>query len=321
MIIVTGGAGMIGSNIIRELNKIGIYDIIVVDNLNNGRKFLNLKNILFKDYFDKDDFLDKILLNKIDFKIDFIFHLGACSATTEWDGRYLMKNNYEYSKILLNFSVNSKIPFVYASSASVYGLNNSDFSELASNESPINMYAYSKLAFDNYVRTLLKNTKSLVVGLRYFNVYGPNESHKGSMASTIYHFSNQLVNGNIVKLFEGSEIYENGEQKRDFVYVKDCALTNLWFYHNTDPLNSGIYNIGTGQARSFNDVANEVIKYFRRGQIEYIAFPEHLLGAYQSYTCAEMFSLDNLTHNEIKFRNIEEGIHDYLSEIFPKVVV
>ena len=321
MIIVTGGAGMIGSNIIRELNKIGIDDIIVVDNLKNGRKFLNLKNIFFKDYLDKDDFLQKILLNKINFKIDFIFHLGACSATTEWDGKYLMKNNYEYSKLLLDFSIEFKIPFIYASSASVYGLNDSNFSELTINESPINMYAYSKLIFDNYVRSLIKNSKSLIVGLRYFNVYGPNESHKGSMASTIYHFSNQLAKGNKINLFEGSDFYGNGEQKRDFVYVKDCAIANLWFYHNAHPLNSGIFNIGTGQARSFNDVGKEVIKYFRRGQIEYVAFPEHLLGAYQSYTCADMFSLNKLTHNEIKFRNIEEGIQDYLSDIFPNVDV
>lgn len=316
MIIITGGAGMIGSNVIRALNSRKIYDIIVVDNLKNGRKFLNLKNITFKDYYDKDDFLDKILTNKINFKIDFIFHLGACSATTEWDGKYLMKNNYEYSKLLLNFSIEFKIPFIYASSASVYGLNDSNFSELPINESPINMYAYSKLAFDNYVRPLIKNSTSLIVGLRYFNVYGPNESHKGSMASTIYHFSNQLQIGNKVNLFEGSGIYGNGEQKRDFVYVKDCALANLWFYDNNDPINSGIYNIGTGQARSFNDVANEVIKNFGRGQIEYIPFPNNLVGSYQNYTRADMFSLNNLTNNEIKFRNIEEGISDYLSEIF-----
>jgi ADP-L-glycero-D-manno-heptose 6-epimerase len=315
MIIVTGGAGMIGSNVIRALNNINIYDIIIVDNLKNGRKFLNLKNILFKDYIDKDDFIENILKNKINYKIDFIFHLGACSATTEWDGKYLMKNNYEYSKLLLNFSICHNIPFVYASSASVYGLNDSNFSELQSNESPINMYAYSKLAFDNYVRSLIKNTSSLIVGLRYFNVYGPNETHKGSMASTIYHFSNQLVRGNKVLVFEGTEAYGNGEQMRDFVYVKDCALANLWFYQNFDPINSGIYNIGTGQARSFNDVANEVIKYFGRGEIEYITFPENLIGSYQNYTCAEILSLNILTRNEIKFRNIEEGIQDYLSEI------
>lgn len=316
MVIVTGGAGMIGSNVIRALNNMGIYEIIIVDNLKNGKKFFNLKDIRFKDYIDKDDFLKIILSDKINFKVDFIFHLGACSATTEWDGKYLMKNNYEYSKILLDFSVNSKIPFVYASSASVYGLNFLNFRELPSNESPVNMYAYSKLAFDNYVRSLIKNTKSLIVGLRYFNVYGPNEAHKGSMASTIYHFSNQLVKGNKVNVFEGTDIYGNGEQMRDFVYVKDCALANLWFFKNFDPINSGIYNIGTGQARSFNDVANEVIKFFGRGEIEYITFPEKLLGAYQNYTCADMSSFNNLTNNEIKFKNIEVGIHDYLSENF-----
>jgi len=316
MIVVTGGAGMIGSNVVAALNRIGRDDIIIVDNLKNGRKFFNLKGLCFSDYIDKSDFIDLIKLNLFKWNIDVIFHLGACSATTEWDGDYLMKNNYEYSKVLLDYCVANNISFVYASSASVYGVKYSNFAELAENEDPINMYAYSKFIFDEYVRLKIKNeVSSLIVGLRYFNVYGPNENHKGSMASTVFHFNNQLKSNNSVKLFEGSQGYANGEQMRDFVYVKDCALANIWFLNKSNPKLSGIYNIGTGVARTFNDVAEEVIRYFGRGSISYIPFPNHLIGSYQSYTCANMDNFNNITNGEIHFRSIELGIKDYLEEL------
>ncbi len=228
MIVVTGGAGFIGSQIISGLNKLGRENVLVVDDLSDGKKFENLKVNKIADYIDKTDF--RRLIEKRDQlcdKIELIFHQGACSTTTEWDGQYMMDNNYTYSKELLHFAQEKSVPFFYASSAAVYGIN-TQFSEAPENESPINVYGYSKLLFDNYVRAMLPNIKSQVVGLRYFNVFGPGEAHKKSMASVAYHFNNQLKETGELKLFEGSDGYADGEQLRDFIYVADVVDVNLW---------------------------------------------------------------------------------------------
>ena len=211
-------------------------------------------------------------------KVDAIFHQGACTTTTEWDGCYMMKNNYTYSKHLLNYCLGHEVPFLYASSAAVYGTQLS-FTENQGNESPINVYGYSKYLFDEYVRQKSINNKSQVIGLRYFNVYGPGEQHKGEMASTVFHFNNQLLSEKCVKLFKGSGGYADGEQLRDFIYVDDVIAVNLWFFEN--PAISGIFNVGTGKCWSFNDVARTIVDWHGFGDIQYIDFPEHLKESYQ----------------------------------------
>lgn len=307
MIIVTGGAGFIGSNIVRELNKMGRDDILVVDNLTNGTKFRNIVDCNILGYQGKEEFLDKIKKGNFSRKIDAIFHQGACSNTVEWDGAYMMRNNYEYSKELLHYCSDNNIPFIYASSAAVYGLGK-DFEEQPKNEKPLNVYGYSKLLFDQYVRRIFSNLKNQVVGLRYFNVYGPREQHKGDMASVIWHFTKQLKNSGKIKLFAGNDGYADGEQLRDFVFVEDVVKVNLWFWQNPDV--SGIYNVGTGKARTFNDVALEVLANYGSGSKEYIPFPERLANSYQSFTQADLTALRN-AGCDIKFSDIKSGIKDY----------
>lgn len=309
MIVVTGGAGFVGSQIVSGLNEHGISDILVVDDLSNGRKFRNLVVNKIADYMDKTEF--RTLIEKRDSlcdKFEFIFHQGACSATTEWDGQYMMDNNYTYSKELLHFSLEKSVPFVYASSAAVYGVN-TVFLEDPSNESPINVYGYSKLLFDNYVRSIEKDIKSQVVGLRYFNVFGNGESHKKNMASVIYHFNNQIKDTGELKLFQGSDGYDNGEQLRDFVFVNDAVDVNLWFMDNVNV--SGIYNVGTGKSNSFNNVANAVIDWHGKGEIKYIPFPEGLKGCYQSFTEANITKL-RLAGYERQFTELEDSVSAYL---------
>lgn len=312
MIIVTGGCGLIGSNIIRSLNARGLNEILVVDNLENGEKITNISSLHISDYIDKEDFLDRIDSLSIS-NIQAVFHLGACSSTTEWNGKYIMKNNYEYSKVLYHYAQANNAQFIYASSASVYGLGRNGYAEDISSENPLNMYAYSKHLFDQYIRKHIPKSTSQVVGLRYFNVYGPGEHHKGTMASTIYHFNNQILAAGQVNVFEGHDGYENGGHQRDFVYVKDCAAVNLWFLEHPDI--SGIFNLGTGQSRCFNDVANAVISWHanksRHGKINYIPFPKHLKRFYQSYTRADLSRLRNAGVDH-KFHTLEEGISDYL---------
>jgi ADP-L-glycero-D-manno-heptose 6-epimerase len=311
MIIVTGGAGFIGSNIIKQLNSF-TSEILVVDDLTNGAKFSNLVDLKITDYLDQDDFLT-IVKNHGTFpaKIDAIFHEGACATTTEWNGRFMLQNNYDYSKTLLHYALDYEIPFIYASSAAVYGTNTT-FTEDPANELPLNVYGYSKLLFDQYVRRILSTAKSQIVGLRYFNVYGPREQHKGAMASVAFHQFNQFKKDQTVKLFEGFDGYGNGEQKRDFIYVDDVAQVNLWFLKN--PEVSGIFNLGTGQAQTFNDIANAVIKWHGKGKIEYIPFPEHLKGRYQSFTQADISKLRAAGYDQ-PFKTVEEGIKLYLDQL------
>lgn len=316
MIIVTGGAGFIGSNIVKALCARGETEVVVVDDLTDGTKFRNLVNYPIADYIDKTQFLIQLQQGCFnDGAIKAIFHQGACSATTEWDGRYMMDNNYEYSKTLLHYCLKHRAPFIYASSAAVYGLN-TDFSECPEYEAPLNVYGYSKLLFDNYVRRHVSDKNSQVVGLRYFNVYGPNEEHKGSMASVAYHLHQQLCSGDEVRLFQGLGGYGNGEQQRDFVYIDDVVAVNLWFLEH--PKTSGIYNVGTGQAQSFNDVANAVIGWHKRGRIDYIPFPEHLKNCYQSYTQADIQALRQVGYTQ-PFYSVSEGVRCYLDQLAQSV--
>jgi ADP-L-glycero-D-manno-heptose 6-epimerase len=309
--IVTGGAGFIGSNLVKVLVERGIDDVVVVDDLSDGHKFVNIADLAIADYLDKDKFLQRLGERDFVSGVKAIFHQGACSETTEWDGRYMMANNYEYSKVLLHHCLDAAIPYLYASSAAVYGASQS-FDEHPDNERPLNVYGYSKLQFDRYVQRVAAAAKSQVVGLRYFNVYGPREQHKGAMASVAWHFNNQIRSDGEARLFEGSDGYANGEQLRDFVYVDDVCALNVWLLEQPDV--SGVFNAGTGRAQSFNDVANAVISSHGSGGIRYIPFPEHLKGAYQSYTQADLTALRK-TGCDVQFRSVEEGVKRYLNEI------
>jgi ADP-L-glycero-D-manno-heptose 6-epimerase len=309
MIIVTGGAGMIGSNIVKALNDNGINDILVVDNLKDGKKFKNLVDLDITDYMDKEDFITQIMAGDDFGSIDAIFHEGACSATTEWDGKYIMMNNYEYSKEVLHFCIERDIPFLYASSAATYG-DTDTFIEEREYEGALNVYGYSKQQFDNYVRRLWADaeahgeTVSQITGFRYFNVYGPREQHKGSMASVAFHLNNQMNAGEDPKLFEGSDQF-----KRDFVYVGDVAAVNLWFLDNGV---SGIYNCGTGRAEPFRAVADAVIKHHGKGEVQSIPFPEHLKGAYQEFTQADLTKL-RAAGCDVEFKSVADGVAEYMA--------
>jgi ADP-L-glycero-D-manno-heptose 6-epimerase len=308
MIIVTGGAGFIGSNLVLGLNARGYDDILVVDHLTNGVKYKNLVDCRIADYLDRSTFLERLQQGAFHAEsIEAIFHQGACSTTTEWDGRYMMDNNYEYSKNLFHFCQRHKIPFIYASSAAVYGAD-IHFKEELAYEGPLNVYGYSKFQFDQYLRRQTQLTAQ-VVGLRYFNVYGPREAHKGSMASVAFHLNNQIKVADELRLFEGFDGYGDGEQRRDFVYVGDVVDVNLWFLDN--PQASGIFNCGTGRSQTFNDVANAVIKYHQRGHIQYIPFPDHLKGCYQSFTEANLENLRNAGCLH-PFKTVEQGVQLYM---------
>ena len=310
MHIVTGGAGFIGSNLARALADRGA-DVVIVDDLENGHKFENIADVDIADYLDKDEFIARLADGNFAGGIDAILHQGACSETTEWNGRYMMANNYGYSKTLLHYCLEHAVPYIYASSAAVYGASTT-FTEAPANERPLNVYGYSKLAFDRYVRRVAAEPASQVVGLRYFNVYGPREQHKGPMASVAFHFDKQLRADGEVRLFEGSGGYGDGEQQRDFVYVDDICAVNLWFLDN--PGASGIFNAGTGRAQTFNDVANAVINWHGSGKIRYIPFPDHLRGAYQSYTEADLTALRE-AGCDVTFRPVEDGVRGYLDEL------
>ncbi len=299
MIVVTGGAGFIGSNIVKGLNDAGEEDIIVVDNLSNAEKHLNLNSLSIADYIDKDVFLENIRNFQ---NLNVIFHQGACSSTTEQDGKYMMSNNYEYSKTLLNHSLEKKIDFLYASSASVYGSGKVGFYEKREAEYPLNVYGFSKFAFDNYVRRLIPQAKSQVLGLRYFNVYGPQENHKGRMASVAFHLYHQLQETGKMRLFEGS-----GSFRRDFIHVADTVKINLHFFESKT---SGIFNAGTGKARSFEDIATVLQSLSGSGEIESIPFPEDLRGKYQEFTEAGLENLRAAGYRK-EFMSLEEGIKQY----------
>lgn len=316
MIIVTGGAGFIGSNLIRQLNLSGESEILVVDNLAptsalSAPKFLNLAGSRNADFMDKREF--RAALKARDFenaRVRAIFHQGACSNTLEDDGQYMMDNNFTYSKELFHFAVDRSIPFVYASTAAVYG-SSLDFREDPANERPLNVYGYSKLSFDNYVRCSLQEAKSTVVGLRYFNVYGAREQHKGRMASVIHQFGLQLKETGTIRMFGASGGYGDGEQRRDFVFVNDVARINMFFAgllpESPTHIVHGVFNVGTGKARAFNEVAQALMETRGPARVEYVPFPSDLISRYQSYTEADISSLRSAGY-DAPLTGLEEGV-------------
>ena len=310
MIIVTGGAGFIGSNMVHELNMRGRRDILIVDDLEGGENYKNLRGLHFIDYQHKDDFLDSIEEGDFDGSdVEAIFHEGACSDTMEYDVNYMMHVNYEYSKSLLQFCLEHRIPFLYASSASTYGSGKNGFTEGDKCEDALNPYAFSKLLFDRYVRKIMPQAASQIVGLKYFNVYGPQEQHKGKMASIFYQLYNQLKETQKARLFVGTDGYGDGEQRRDFVYVKDVVKVKLWFWENKGA--SGIYNCGTGKAHTFNEAGQAVIDALGYGEIEYRDFPAVLEGKYQSYTQSDSTALLAAGYDQ-GFTDMNAAVREYV---------
>ena len=323
-LMVTGAAGFIGSNLVRALNARGERDVIAVDNLAHADKVANLGDLEIADFVDKLDLADRIEDGDFDGNVTAVLHQGACSDTMETDGRYMMANNYEYSLALMAWCQAKRIPFIYASSASVYGAGKV-FRESREHEAPLNVYGYSKFLFDQAVRRELAAKTAQIAGFRYFNVYGPREAHKGRMASVAFHFFNQYLAEGRVKLFEGSAGYGPGEQIRDFIVVDDVVAVNLFFLDH--PEISGIFNVGTGRAQSFNDVARATINAIRRARgekalsidelrtakaIEYVPFPAQLVGKYQSFTQADMSALRAAGYAR-PFLDVEEGVGRYVT--------
>jgi ADP-L-glycero-D-manno-heptose 6-epimerase len=318
--VVTGAAGFIGSKIVEALNRRGIGEIVAVDNLAHADKFRNLAGCEIADYLDQAEFLQR--LESISGSVEAVFHQGACSDTMESDGRYMMENNYRYSLRLLEWCQDEEVPLIYASSASVYG-GGREFREERSCERPLNIYGYSKFLFDQHVRRVIADADAQVVGLRYFNVYGPNEAHKGRMASVAFHAFNQFRAEGRVRLFVGSDGYGDGEQQRDFVHVDDVVAVNLWMLEHRGV--SGIFNCGTGRAQTFNEVAAAVINTVRGTRaspaelveeklIQYIPFPPQLAGKYQSYTQADLSRL-RAAGLPGEFMSVEEGVAAYVREL------
>lgn len=319
-LIVTGAAGFIGSNLVKALNARGENDVIAVDDLKQADKFHNLVDCEIADYVDHADFLALFARGHYG-HVRAVLHEGACSDTMETDGRYMMANNYRYSLTLMDACAEQRVPFLYASSAATYGAG-PRFVEERGAEKPLNVYGYSKFLFDQIVRRRLADTASQVVGFRYFNVYGPRESHKGRMASVAFHNFNQFRVDGRVKLFEGWDGYGDGMQQRDFVSVEDVVKVNLHFLEHG---RSGIFNLGTGRAQTFNDVAHAVVNSARRhdgqppltldeqvaeGLIEYVAFPEALKGKYQSFTQADMTKLREAGYTDA-FLDVGTGVGRY----------
>lgn len=325
-IVVTGAAGFIGSNIVKALNARGEKNIIAVDHLSQADKFKNLVDCDIADFFDRDEFIENLESGFFDDEISAVLHQGACSDTMETDGRYMMRNNYRYSASLLEYCQNNDIPLIYASSAAVYGAGKT-FAEDRANEAPLNIYGYSKFMFDQLVRRVLPDRTAPVIGLRYFNVYGEREQHKGRMASVAWHFYQQYRNEGKIKLFEGSDGYAAGEQQRDFISVEDVAKVNLHFLDH--PRHSGIYNLGTGRAEPFNAMALATLNTLARleqkpeqtleqwvaqGVIEYIPFPEKLIGKYQSYTQADITRLRSAGYSA-PMLTVKEGASRYIEAL------
>jgi len=320
MYIVTGGAGFIGSNLVHELNAQGIADILIVDNFANARKFQNLHGARYVDYLDKREFRRAVKENSLGIgKVEAILHQGACSNTLEDDGVYMMDNNFEYTKEVLRFAIREGAPLVFASTAAVYGLSGPGrFTLTPENERPLNIYGYSKLVFDHYFRNelALGRVPISAVGLRYFNVYGPREQHKGRMASVIHHFTKQMKDTGKVRLFAGTGGYADGEQRRDFVYVRDLAKLNMFFAQigpyapkAGEPRKEyrGLANAGSGKSRTFNDVARSLMTVHGECPIEYIPFPADLEGRYQHFTEADLTALKELGYDG-PMTELEAGI-------------
>jgi ADP-L-glycero-D-manno-heptose 6-epimerase len=318
MIIVTGGAGFIGSALIAALNKRQIADILVVDQLASDKKWKNLRNLSFADYVEKDDFLEMVLEDKISPPVEALFHLGACTSTTETNASYLIKNNYEYTKLLAQWATDADIRFIYASSAATYGDGSAGFSDdegQIDKLRPLNMYGYSKQLFDLWARRTGLLTK--IAGLKYFNVFGPNEYHKGDMRSFVVKAFEQINAKGKVGLFKSYKSeFKDGEQKRDFIYVKDAADMTLFFLYN--PQINGLFNIGTGRPRTWNDLVKAVFAAMdKEPNIEYIEMPNSISNQYQYYTCADITKLRNAGYNK-KTISLEDAIKDYVQNYLQK---
>ncbi|MEQ6289152.1 ADP-glyceromanno-heptose 6-epimerase [Vogesella sp. GCM10023246] len=323
-IVVTGAAGFIGSNIVKALNARGETDILAVDNLTRGDKFVNLVDCEISDYLDKQDFINLIGSGDFDGEIRAILHQGACSDTMNHDGKYMMENNYQYTLELFEFCQAEEVPLLYASSAATYG-KGSVFKEERQHEGPLNVYGYSKFLFDQVLRRRMREgLTAQVAGFRYFNVYGPQEQHKGRMASVAFHNFNQYRDTGKVKLFGGYDGYADGTQSRDFVSVEDVVKVNLYFLDN--PEQNGIFNLGSGRAQPFNDVAVATVNACRRhegkpaltlaelvqqGILEYIDFPEALKGKYQSFTQADIGKLREAGYGDAML-SVEQGVDRYV---------
>lgn len=321
-VVVTGAAGMIGSNIVHGLNAQGIDDVIAVDDLTDGPKYRNLLGARISDYFDKSEFYTRFARGEFG-KVDAVLHQGACSDTMEHNGRFMLDTNYRCSKDLLDACQAQGVRLLYASSAATYG-GSDTFREEPQFERPLNVYGYSKLLFDNVVRRMLPSSRSQVAGFRYFNVYGPREQHKARMASVAFHNFNEFQDKGRVRLFGPYGGYSAGEQSRDFISVDDVVAVNLWFLQN--PQKSGIFNLGTGRAQPFNDVAAAVVNTARglkgeaalplhelvtKGFIEYFDFPDALVGKYQCYTQADMTQL-RAAGCDHRFADVATGVSRYV---------
>jgi ADP-L-glycero-D-manno-heptose 6-epimerase len=313
MIIVTGGAGFIGSALIAALNKRGINDILVVDRLGSDQRWKNLVNLSFADYIDKEEFLEMVAEDVLPFSIDAVFHLGACSSTTETDVSFLMDNNFEYTKQLAQWSADENIRLIYASSAATYGDGSQGFSddeEKLETLKPLNPYGYSKQLFDLWAKQTGLLTK--IVGLKYFNVFGPNEYHKAEMRSFVLKAFEQINATGKVRLFKSHRPdYKDGEQKRDFLYIKDAVDMTLFFFDN--PKTAGIYNLGAGVARSWNDLAKAVFAAMgKKPNIEYIDMPDSVRNQYQYFTQADIAKIQNAGYKK-PITSLEESAKDYVS--------
>ena len=318
MIIVTGGAGFIGSAIVAELNRRGIDDILIVDSLELDEKWKNLRKLKFADYLEADDFYDMPLDEQANWDVKAIFHMGACSDTTETDCSYLFKNNYECTKLLATWAVGAGIRFIYASSAATYGDGSQGFvddQDDLDKLSPLNMYGYSKQLFDLYARRTGMLDK--IVGIKYFNVFGPNEYHKASMRSFAIRAFEQITEKGKVGLFKSYHPdYADGEQLRDFIYVKDAVDMTLFFLDN--PEASGLYNVGTGKARSWNDLANAAFAAMgKEPNIEYIEMPEILKDKYQYFTQADTAKIKTAGYDK-ETTSLEDAVKDYIQNYLAK---
>jgi ADP-L-glycero-D-manno-heptose 6-epimerase len=304
MYLVTGGAGFVGSHLVKALNDRGITEVLVVDDMTRGDKFANLRDCTIADYMDKQELRAALQRGALDGHVRAVLHQGACTNTLESNGRYLMDNNFTFSKELLRFALREEVPFVYASSAAVYGLD-PDSREDQGAERPLNAYGWSKLVFDQHVRRALAGARSTVVGLRYFNVFGPREAQKGRMASMVHQIWRQLAETGRARLFEGTDGYGDGEQRRDFVFVEDVVRVNLFFAQGAP--RRGVWNVGSGQSRSFNDVARAIIALRGAGEVEYVPFDPALRGKYQSFTEADLRGLRGAGY-VAPFTSLEDGI-------------
>ncbi|MEM7250795.1 MAG: ADP-glyceromanno-heptose 6-epimerase [Pseudomonadota bacterium] len=309
MIVVTGGAGFIGSNIVRALNARGERDIVIVDDLSDGYKYRNIVDTDIADLVEPERFRRTLEDDALGFSPRAVFHQGACADTTVWDGRYMLDTNYTLSQELYRYTARHHCPFIYASSAAVYGLS-THCRETSECEVPLNVYGYSKLLFDRWVRR--QRIEHQCVGLRYFNVYGPGETHKGPMASMAWQLREQLLADGKLKLFAQSGGYGAGEQRRDFVYVDDLVSVVLWFYDHPD--GRGIFNVGTGTSQAFNDIARSLIDFYGRGEVQYIPFPAHLEGVYQHFTQADLTQLRS-TGCDVTFVDVEVGVRRYMERL------